>query len=118
MESVLKTVCDRIGNFVYPTKRINSTAQSLLYKNAGKTKTAKSPKWLKPSSPTDYNKFSVRKLKHDVKIKEEFIDKVDISKGLLAPFFGSTSVTAKDATTTTRGANRQNDEALPHRQSH
>ena len=60
---------------------------------------------------------SVRKLNHDFKIKEEFIDRVDISKGLLAPIFGAKSVTNKDTTTTTRGADRQNDDTLPHRQS-
>ena len=83
-------------------KRSNSAAQLPSYKKDGKIKTVKSPKRAKPSYPTDYNTVSVRKINHDVKIKKELIDRVDIIKGStqefnnrvdttkgLAPIFGS-----------------------------
>jgi len=60
------------------------------YTRAVKSKTAKSPKRPKPSSPTDHCAASKRKTNPEVTIKQEFIDGVDTTKGI-APIFGSTS---------------------------
>ena len=94
----------------------NSTAKTVPHVKAVQTKTLKSLKRLKPLSPTDHGPVFVRKINNDVKIKQEFIDMVNTTKGL-APIFGSTNVTAKDGMTTTRGLNYQKDDTLPHQQS-
>ena len=75
---------------VSPTADKISTAKSPQYKLAVETKTAKSPKRPKPPSPTD--QLTVSKCRHNpsVKIKQEFIDRVDTTKGW-APIFGTTN---------------------------
>ena len=92
----------------------------MAYKYAAKTKTAKSLKQPKPSSPTDHSTVYVKKLKHDVKIKEEFIDMVDTRKGL-APIFGATSGKISDKKyglgTAHRTSSRHEDNGFSNRRS-
>ena len=81
-------VSSRKGNSVSPTAHTYSTAKSPQYKFALKTKTVKFPKRPKPPSPTDHSIVSRRRHNPSIKIKQEFIDRVDTRKGL-APIFGS-----------------------------
>ena len=84
------TVRSRKGNYVSPTKTRKSTVKSTPYTNPVKDKTTKSPKQPKPSSPTDHSMVSMRWLKHEVKIKQEFINRVDYTKWM-APICSSMS---------------------------
>ena len=84
------TVQRRKGKSVSPTLQEKQISTTSLYKNAAKSKTVRSPKRPKPSSSTDRGSASKRKPNPSpsVKIKQEFIDRVDTTKGL-APIFGS-----------------------------
>ena len=119
-ESAWTIVRSRKGKSVSPTAHTNSTAKSLQYKNAVKTKTAKSPKRPKPSSPTDHSTVTKRKPNPAVKIKQEFIDRVDITKGL-APIFGSTngkSLEAGNVASKDKHCNSQDFDADAYKRSH
>ena len=83
-------VVSKKSKSVSPTANKKSTVKSPQYKPAVETKTAKSPKRPKPPSPTDHAMVSKRRHNPSVKIKQEFIDRVDTTKGL-APIFGTTN---------------------------
>ena len=115
-ESVWNTVRRKTAKSISLTKKGNSLAEIVTYVKTVKPKTANSPKRPKPASPTDHGSVSFRKLNNDVKIKQEYIDGVDTTKGL-APIIGTTSPSAKNDKTATRVSSRHKDDKSTLRQS-
>ena len=112
------TVQRRKGKSVSPTLQEKQISMTSSYKNAAKSKTVRSPKRPKPSSSTDRGSASKRKPNPSpsVKIKQEFIDRVDTTKGL-APIFGSAdgqNTKSENAATTGtyKGGRSRDDEVL------